>query len=290
MGLALRVKSPPLPSDKWQWFAGHLTNPDLSSDELRLLALLAWHLGERGCYPALPRLCALTGWSERKVRRVRDGLAARGLIAFESGTGHRSTRFELVDLGRRQRHPGVSKTGTQDGVQVTTKPNPSTESTEPDARARLTVIEGRPLPTGWATVVAGADDRTKLWLGNMQVLSESDGTVILRTDNPAAPDWLHRQLADDPAFRRLIESAGIDPERVTVEAPRHGSGKPVLPPREDDPAGHGHRRHRARCAMEQMDEAGWQIAERDRPPKVVSMFTAARRPNQTRAPDLKGEP
>jgi hypothetical protein len=38
----------------------------------------------------------------------------------------------------------------------------------------------------------------------------------------------------------LIESAGIAPERVIVEAPQHGSGKPVLPPHEGDPAGHDH--------------------------------------------------
>jgi hypothetical protein len=107
--------------------------------------------------------------------------------------------------------------------------------------------------------------------------SESDSRVILRTDNPAALGQLRRQLADDPAFWWL------------VEASRQGSGKLLLPLRKGDPTGHDRRRYTARPTVEQGDEVGYHIAERDRPPRIGSMITVDRRPNQTHASDLKGE-
>jgi hypothetical protein len=108
--------------------------------------------------------------------------------------------------------------------------------------------------------------------------SERNDRVMLRTDKPVTLGQLRRQLADKPTFWWL------------VEALRQGSGKLLLLLRKGDPAEHDQRRHTARPAVEQRDEAGWHIAERARPPRIGSMFPAAWRTNQTRASDLKGEP
>lgn len=69
-----------------------------SPTERFLLFLLADTTNQKTgkCYPALSRLQRWSGLAQSTLRRARDGLKARGLIDFDSGTGRSSTHYRIT--------------------------------------------------------------------------------------------------------------------------------------------------------------------------------------------------
>jgi hypothetical protein len=71
---------------------------DLTDAEARLLMLLLDYMSVQGCFPSQETLVADTGWSQTKVRRIRDALAEKGVIGYVAGNGHKSTRYSIPGL------------------------------------------------------------------------------------------------------------------------------------------------------------------------------------------------
>src|SRR5688500_13375898 len=104
----------------------------LTGDEFKALFLMVDHLGEKGCFPSQETLAEESGYSQTKVRRLRDRLAAKGEIGFVAGTGHTSTRYSIPGLPahtaelRAKKAPGVPESPVGGATQSGTKPsNPS---------------------------------------------------------------------------------------------------------------------------------------------------------------------
>lgn len=63
--------------------------------EVRMLMILMDRWSEGGWFPSLTKIAEQTGWDVRKVRRVRDGLVAKGTISYEPGDGRTNSDYEL---------------------------------------------------------------------------------------------------------------------------------------------------------------------------------------------------
>jgi hypothetical protein len=197
---------------------------NLTGDELKLLLLLTHHLGSLGCFPGQELLVKETGWSQTKVRRVRDALTAKGLINFNSGTGHQSTRYRLVALiswweGKAPRVPnqaseGAAQSGTEELNRLPKKP-----AAPPD----LKVVVFAP-QTGWAGLLAKApEDYRHLWLRHLKLdAEEEDGTVLLSTDQSFIAARIRADLRDEQVLGKLAREVGLDPEKIKIKAPKRG--------------------------------------------------------------------
>lgn len=199
--------------------------PVLTPDQFVLEFMLIDHAGVKGCFPALETLARETGMSKTKIRRVRDSLAAQGEIDFISGTGHEPSRYSIPGLAAHtaeltgKKAPRVSKTPAGGaGLGGTEPSNPSSNRKEGD-RPDLRVVSN----DGWEALVVRASDKMRRhWLPHIDLVSEGPGGIRLRTDKSLYADRIRRELAGDGELHALAVSLGIDPERVTIEAPGCG--------------------------------------------------------------------
>lgn len=205
--------------------------PVLTPDQFVLEFMLIDHAGVKGCFPALKTLARETGMSKTKVRRVRDSLAAQGEIEFTSGTGHESSRYSIPGLAAYTAEltgktaPRVPKTPVEGATQAGTEPsNPSSNRKEGN-RPDLRVVSN----DGWEALVVRASDKMRRhWLPHIDLVSEGPGGIRLRTDKSLYADRIKRELEGDGELHVLAVSLGIDPERVTIEAPGCGPA-PAVP-------------------------------------------------------------
>ncbi|MGF7213529.1 hypothetical protein GGE65_008174 [Skermanella aerolata] len=210
----------------------------LTGDETKLLMLLLHHLGEEGCFPSQETLMMKAGWSQRKLRRVRDALAAKGEIDYVSGTGHKSTRYSIPDL--------ISWTAEQ-AAKLKPKtapkvPGSATQGLPPGGTEHLNTSFKRKTPPpdlqivptqGWAAVVYHAPEMLKEhWLPHVELVSEGPEGVRLKSTQSHHADRIRKELMPGGALHQLAKKAGLNldnnPDSIRIEAPPCGT-TPLLP-------------------------------------------------------------
>lgn len=248
----------------------------LTGDESKLLILLTHHMGERGCFPSQETLMEETGWSQRKVRRIRDALAAKGAIGFVAGTGRESTRYVI---------PGLLAHETASRV-----PESAVEGLPPGGTEHLNKeIEKKPVLTivreGWPSLVHQAPDlQREHWLKHLVFDGrDADGTIRLTAPNTLIQTTVKKMFGEDPAIISLARRHGIDPGRVEIRsAKKPGADLPKQESRvrDSEPGGHDYKRSMGRQFEQNMNRAADRFEADDGPAVQPS------RPHNIKVTDL----
>lgn len=203
----------------------------LSSDANVLLFLLVDHISLAGCFPSLETLANETDWSVAKVRRVRDHLAALGVIGFVSGTGHVSTRYSIPGLLANTMEMKEKKAARVPNSPARGAALDGTEPSNPSLNQKKDGPDLRSVPNhGWAALVFQASDKMRRhWLPHVELVAEGPDGIRLKTDASLYADRIKRELEGDGELHTIALSLGILPEKVTIETTaRHGTDP--LPP------------------------------------------------------------
>lgn len=243
----------------------------LTGDENSLLLLLVHHMGEEGCFPSQETLMEETGWSQRKVRRIRDALAAKGVIGFIAGTGHKSTRYSI---------PGLSAYAEEQRQKTAPRmPESAVEGLPPGGTEHLnTKLNNKPVlklvGKGWPSLVHLAPEfQRDHWLTHLTFDGQDDdGTIRLTAPNTLTRDRVRTMLGEDPAIIALARTLGIDPEKVKIRADKPaGAGLPAESQvRDGEPGGFDHRRSMGRQFKENMDRLADKLEAASDQPVVPS--------------------
>jgi hypothetical protein len=200
----------------------------------------------RHAYPSVPRLSVYSGLTDRTISRVLAELVADGLLKVVSqggGRGHpteyeldlkalaqmRDPRLDALDLAVMDRRERVTESQGSFSERVTS----TTERVTGDARKGdslspepyLTVINPPREPsrssdggrsaaapqTLWVSVLGHLQGRFRkvefeTWLRDTQVVSETDGELVVGTANSHALSWL-QDRAREPAEAALEKMA-----------------------------------------------------------------------------------
>lgn len=199
----------------------------MTGDEFKELFLLINHLGEKGCFPSQETLAGEAGYSQTKVRRLRDRLAANGEIGFVAGTGHTPTRYSIPGLAshtaelKGRRAPWVPESPVEGATQGGTESLTHSLNREDD-RPVLKIV-----PTsGWAALLHRASAQTRtLWLDQVDLVSQRDGDLVLMAPGSLYVQRIGAMLAQGGELHELARSLGIDTDRVTIKGPAHGAAR-----------------------------------------------------------------
>jgi hypothetical protein len=254
------------------------SDDDLSADARLLLCVLVLHHGERGVYPGLRRLGTMTGMPIGRVRDARDELGERRIISYVLGSGRRPTFYTLTGL--ENWHAGrCGKPGPQRSVacadQPVSVPTVGTEPLKPlekEGTGESNVVTLVP-SVGWRGLVAhvSADYRMH-WLDKLALINETPTSTVLRAPTSLHADRVRRDLEPGGALHDLALQAGIDPERVTIQAPKCGRDPHARQNvREGDVNGFDARRSAGRQIREWVDKAADRIEARTDGADVVSL-------------------
>jgi hypothetical protein len=208
----------------------------LTGDEFKALFLMVDHLGEKGCFPSQETLAEESGYSQTKVRRLRDRLAAKGEIGFVAGTGHTSTRYSIPGLPahtaelRAKKAPGVPESPVGGATQSGTEPsNPSFNIKEGCIEGPKKVITLAPADGWHALVLRAPEDIRRHWLDKLMFQGvDAGGRITLSTDNPAVAARVRTMLDEVAGLAGIARSVGVDPAKVVIRSRRHGADP--LPP------------------------------------------------------------
>jgi hypothetical protein len=199
----------------------------LTDAEARLLMLLLDHIGLEGCFPSQETLARESGWSQTKVRRVRDALAKKGIIGYVAGNGHASTRYSIpglfafTDAEKQKKAPRVPESASQGAPQGGTEPsNPSLNGKTAGPDLKVVGIEPK---TGWLALIAEASEQEQRWLKLLTVDKVEGGCTFLTTQNPAAIDRVRKMLEED--LNTLAQQFGVGPDHVKMRCLKPATDK-----------------------------------------------------------------
>jgi hypothetical protein len=206
----------------------------LSGDEFKVLFLMVDHIGEKGCYPSQDTLAQESGYSQTKVRRLRDRLAEKGEIGFVAGGGRTATYYSIPGLlehtaeMRGKKAPRVPDSPVEGATQGGTEPmNPSInrKTAAPD----LKIVPSK----GWDALCYRAPQILRdCWLPHVTLVSEDPDGVRLKATKSFHADRIRKELAPGGALYEIARAVGIEPEKVTIEGPNHApvqNQPPVMP-------------------------------------------------------------
>jgi hypothetical protein len=261
------------------------SDKDLSADARLLLCVLVLHHGERGVYPGLRRLGAMTGMPIGRVRDARDELGERGIISYVIGSGRRPTFYRLTGL--ENWHAGrCGKADAQRSVACAEQPvSVPTVDTEPlKPLEKEEIVESNVVTLvpsiGWRGLVARAPaDYRKHWLDKLALFSETPDGTVLRAPTSLHADRVRRDLEPGGSLYNLALVAGLDPENVTIQAPKCGRDPHARQTvREGDTDGFDPRRSASRQITEWVNKAADRIEARTDGADIISLacFKAGR--------------
>lgn len=275
---ALRKVEPLSAGHRQAWLHELLASDiDLSADARLLLCVLTLHHGDHGVYPGLRRLNAMTGMPIGRVREARDELGRRGIISYVLGSGRRPTLYQLTSL--EDWHVGrCGKPDTQRSIACADQPvSVSTVGTKPLEPLNTKMSESNVLSLmpsiGWRGLVARASaDYRQHWLDKLTLISETPTGTVLRTLSSLCADRVRRDLEPGGTLHNLALAVGLDPESVTIEAPRCGHDPYARQNvREGDAGGYDAQRSNGRQLRQWMDRTADRIETRTDGADVVSL-------------------